>query len=89
MCEEVQSLQLEVPRAMVLSVTAAGVTGIIYLLLSIVRRCKAVKQLSFSLGKGCYALNASVVFAGFATISVTWFFVRGKEAWHSLDLHLR
>src|SRR2546421_11383105 len=32
MCEEVQSPHREVPRAMVLSVAAAGITGIIYLL---------------------------------------------------------
>jgi amino acid transporter len=31
MCEEVQQPQREVPRAMVLSVAAAGVTGVIYL----------------------------------------------------------
>jgi amino acid transporter len=32
MCEEVQSPQREVPRAMVLSVAAAGITGVIYLI---------------------------------------------------------
>lgn len=32
MCEEVQNPQREVPRAMVLSVAAAGITGIIYLI---------------------------------------------------------
>jgi amino acid transporter len=32
MCEEVQRPEREVPRAMVLSVAAAGITGIIYLI---------------------------------------------------------
>jgi amino acid transporter len=32
MCEEVQQPEREVPRAMVLSVAAAGVTGVIYLI---------------------------------------------------------
>jgi amino acid transporter len=32
MCEEVQSPEREVPKAIVLSVTAAGVTGVIYLI---------------------------------------------------------
>ncbi|KAF8468437.1 putative gaba permease [Kalaharituber pfeilii] len=32
MCEEVQTPQLEVPRAMVLSVAAAGITGVLYLI---------------------------------------------------------
>jgi amino acid transporter len=32
MCEEVQQPHREVPRAIVLSVAAAGVTGVIYLL---------------------------------------------------------
>jgi len=32
MCEEVQNPEREVPRAMVLSVAAAGVTGLIYLI---------------------------------------------------------
>lgn len=31
MCEEVQQPQREVPRAMVLSVAAAGITGVVYL----------------------------------------------------------
>jgi amino acid transporter len=32
MCEEVQMPEREVPKAMVLSVAAAGITGIIYLI---------------------------------------------------------
>ena len=32
MCEEVQNPQREVPKAMVLSVAAAGITGLIYLI---------------------------------------------------------
>jgi len=32
MCEEVQKPEREVPRAMVLSVAAAGITGVIYLI---------------------------------------------------------
>lgn len=32
MCEEVQQPQREVPKAIVLSVAAAGVTGIVYLI---------------------------------------------------------
>ena len=32
MCEEVQSPEREVPKAIVLSVAAAGVTGVIYLI---------------------------------------------------------
>lgn len=31
MCEEVQNPEREVPKAMVLSVFAAGITGILYL----------------------------------------------------------
>jgi amino acid transporter len=79
------------------------------ILVSIVRRRKAVKHSSFSLGKFGYAINcltiawislaivlfcmpvslpvkpatmnyASVVFAGFAAISVIWYFVRGRKA---------
>src|SRR3954470_24821461 len=32
MCEEVQNPEREVPKAMVLSVVAAGITGVIYLI---------------------------------------------------------
>ncbi len=81
------------------------------ILVSVIRGRRLVKNSSFSLGKFGYAINiatlcwislaivlfcmpvslpvtadsmnyASVVFAGFATISVVWYFVRGRKDFH-------
>ncbi|KAF2810742.1 amino acid transporter [Mytilinidion resinicola] len=81
------------------------------ILISVLRGREAVKHSSFSLGKFGYAINvatlcwiclavvifcmpvslpvepttmnyASVVFAGFAAISVAWYFIRGRKEFH-------
>ncbi|ORY18029.1 amino acid permease-like protein [Clohesyomyces aquaticus] len=79
------------------------------ILISVLRKRKAVKNSSFSLGRFGYAINiamifwiclavvlfcmpvslpveaptmnyASVVFAGFATISLVWYFIKGRKS---------
>lgn len=79
------------------------------ILISVLRKRKAVKNSTFSLGKFGYAINiamivwiclavvlfcmpvslpveaasmnyASVVFAGFASISIAWYFIRGRRS---------